>query len=410
MGLGLTLALSPVAAQEGPPPDEVPIAIDESTLYVASATAVLPNILTNDVPPTAICIVVPEACPPELDPVRDPLREAVGDAANLDLSTPVQPVPPDTVSVAYLGGNARYQSAILFQPPAVPAGHEIEQFDLVFQQAQPTFDMNSPSFRRIVLALFETIGTEDPEYFVNGLADALENQALDLSQRVGIEACPLTTPFEPGGAPMAQSEFDIPRDTETGELAIDCVLGSIGTFDPGGEAWRFDLAFAARAWASGDLENHGLLLRPIGSPNLAFGDPDPTTNAQVGLDIGTVAVAMATGVPAVFSPPAAPSNQPPTLAGGTGLDVGDPVGVGAPPVAAPAPPRDDPILAPPPTSSPPQAVQPARSQATNPWWMWLALPAFALGSWLALSGLAAPAVATDVHRSGAMTRLLAQRR
>ncbi|MDX1510891.1 MAG: hypothetical protein R3249_06070 [Nitriliruptorales bacterium] len=401
----LAIALSPVAAQEA---EAQPVEITDSTLYVASATAVLPRTLTADVPPTAACIVVPEICPPELDPIRDPARELVGDVASSDVPTLVHPVPPDHVAVSYLTGTPRYQSAILFEAPAPPPGEEVQSFDLVLAQAEPSYDMDSPAFRRMVLGLFVTIDNEDPVPFVESVVDALSNEEpVDLTRKIGIEACPLTAPFEPGGAPEGTSDRDMPRD-ETGEPAIDCVLGAIGAFDEPSGTWTFDLQFAARAWAAGELANHGVLLRPIGALNLAYGDPDPTTSAQIVLDLSSAALAVSSAPP----PPApGPAPAPPSLSGGTGFDVGDQVPLGLPPVAAPGPaPQPEQPSVTPPTANPPSAAVPIRTVIEQPWWMWLAIPAFLAGILLALSGFVAPATAVAVGEGGAMSHLLARRR
>lgn len=397
--------LLPAAAQEA---EESPAPIVESAVYVSSATGVLPRTVTSDVPPTAACVVVPEACPPELDPIRDPVRNLVGDVASSDVSTPVQPIAPDTVAVSFLGGALRYQSAIRFEAPSAPDGEEITQFDLVLAQGQPTFDMDSPAFRRIVLGVFEAVAPQDPQFIVDGLIDALENEEpLDLSQKVGIEACALLEPFEPSEPPMAQSDEQIPSD-ESGEPSIDCVLGGLGRFDEQQLTWTFDLRFAARAWATGEIDNHGVLLRPIGVQNLAFGDPDPTTSAQITLDLTSSASALATQpLPPPLAPPV--PAEPPTLAGGTGLQPGDPVPLGpplvTPPAAAPPGPAVEPPTAPPSVASDAVAAGPIE----QPWWMWLVLVAFAAGIRLALVGFAGTEAGTAASAAGAMSHLLARR-
>jgi hypothetical protein len=406
--LGLSLD-APVAAQEA---EEVQTPIEASAQYVGSATAMLPRTITSDVPPLAVCIVVPEACPPELDPVRDPLREAVGDAASSDVSAPLQPIPPGSIAVGYLGGATRHQAAILFDQPTPPAGEEITQFDLVLAQGQPTFDMDSPAFRRIVLGLFLSIGPQDPQPAVDGLVAALQDEEpVDLSQKVGIEACLLLAPFDPAEAPQGQSDEALPRDEETGEPAIDCVLGGLGTFDPDALTWTLDLRFAARAWASGEVENHGLLLRPIGVQNLAFGDPDPLTNAQVTLDLASATGLVATAVPP--SPPVAspaspsttvPGERPPTLSGGTGFGPGESVSLGLPSVTPPDTTTDRPEAASPATA--PLPTTPTRGPISQPWWIWLMPLVFVIGIRIAVAGFVGSATAPAAGPPGALTRLL----
>ena len=58
-------------------------------------------------------------------------------------------------------------------------------------------------------------------------------------------------------------------------------------FDAAARTWTFDLTFAVQAWTEGTdgdvLPNQGIMLRPVGAPNLAYGDPDFSTNWQVSL-------------------------------------------------------------------------------------------------------------------------------
>ena len=72
--------------------------------------------------------------------------------------------------------------------------------------------------------------------------------------------------------------------------------------------------FAARAWVDGTLANNGILLRPTGVPNLAFGDPDTSWFSQVALDgAGPYEASFATSepfVPAPFVPPPPPPACP----------------------------------------------------------------------------------------------------
>lgn len=419
--------LAPAAvAQEG---DEQQVEVESSALYASPPTDAIPRTLTNDFPPTAVCVVRPEICPPELDPVRDPLRSTLGEARRSGQASPVQPVPPDTVAVAYLGGATRYQSAIKFPVPPPPAGEEYVSFQLIIPQTQPSYDLDSPAFRRIVLGLFAAIGPQDPGIFFEGLVDALQNHDLvDLSHKIGIEACALTLPFEEGGAPQAFQSDEIPRD-EHGEPALNCIVGANGTYDAESGDWTFDLTFAAQDWTEGKLENHGILLRPTGGHNLAFGDPDLSNNAQVTLDITDVRVAMETAEP---PPPIEPFDDDFDFgeAGTEGMEftdggfvggfddgfasspmMGDDLGGFAdqPEVAQDdlAAPGEQPMTAEPDL----QAMAPVvREGPSNPWWMWLLIPAFMIGTYLTAQTLtAAPAAAAATQRPGAMSRLIARR-
>jgi hypothetical protein len=185
----------------------------------------------------------------------------------------------------------RYQTAVLFDTPSVPEGEDVMRYELTFQQGDPSYDANSPSFRRAVLGTFEAIGSQDPAKFGEGLAAALtEEDVIDTSKIIGVEACPLLGEFEAQGAPQAKDDSELPQqeadgDEDKTEPAVDCSLGGSGVYDEEAGVWRIDLAFTAQAWADGEIDNHGVLLRPIGAPNLAFGDADTTTNAQLALEL-----------------------------------------------------------------------------------------------------------------------------
>ncbi len=71
----------------------------------------------------------------------------------------------------------------------------------------------------------------------------------------------------------------------------DCLKGTTSVFDPAAGAWTFDLTFAAQAWARLDdpWPTRAILLRPVGAPNLAYGDPDLSTNFIVSLADGKAA-------------------------------------------------------------------------------------------------------------------------
>jgi hypothetical protein len=293
------LASAPAAAAEEGTEQEVEVT--DTALYAASVGDALPSTLTRDVPPEALCVLEPQLCPQELDPVRTVLRDVVGTTQQVP-AEPIHPIPPDTVAVSYLAGKPRYQSALRFAVPAPPADDDYGLVELVLAQSDPTYHLDSPAFRRVVLGTFAALGEQDPQVAVDGVVDALEREDLVGTEQVmGIEACPLTEPFEPGGAPFAQPDDDIPRSSEDDESpAVDCLFGSDGQYDEDEQVWRFDLTMAAAAWHAGELDNHGILLQPSGAPNLAFGDPDTSTNAQVVLDVTTAVLGMA------FQPPLPP--------------------------------------------------------------------------------------------------------
>jgi hypothetical protein len=119
-GLALVAAsLFPAAAEE---PDAEPVEITAAAIYATPVTDAVPSTLTEDVPPTAMCVLFPELCPAELEPARDLLRTTIGEASDEAPAEPVHPLPPDTIAVSYLGGVPRYQSALAFELPLVPGG------------------------------------------------------------------------------------------------------------------------------------------------------------------------------------------------------------------------------------------------------------------------------------------------
>lgn len=438
-------ALADEEADEGDP-----VEITESALYASPVTEAIPDTLTSEVPPTALCVLEPSLCPEESDEVRS----LVGDTLNTSLdevpAEPVHPVPPDTIAVSFLAGNPRYQSAIRVEVPEAPADHEYQRVELVLPQTDPSYHVDSPAFREVILGTFSAIGASDPELLAEGVADALaEEDLVSTEQLLGIEVCPLTAEFVPEGAPMAYSEEELPREEpegsdgsddgsdELGEVAVDCLRGASGLYDEDEQLWRFDLTFAAQAWADGDLDNHGLLLSPSGAPNLAFGDPDSSTNAQVVLDITEAALLVetmdATPPPPPDSsegsgnagPPAggngttgggsgsAPSggsssgggsSLPPSSGGGGGGSAG-----GAGGMDADGPPMDEGVAAAGGTQEDETQAMPASEETgiQRPWWVWLLVPAILGGAYLAHRSLLGGGMGAK-EPSGALARLSAK--
>jgi hypothetical protein len=470
MALGLTaFGLAPAAAQEDPGADPggdpeaeglpegdagEPIEISASTLYVSPATGALPPTLTNSVPPAAICVVAPQFCPGELDPVRSGAVGAIKTVQDQGRDFPVQPVPADSAAVSFLAGVPRYQTAILFDTPSVPEGEDVMLYELTFQQGQPSYDMNSPSFRRAILGTFETIGSQDPAKFGEGLAAALtEEDPIDTSKIISIEACPLLGEFEPQGAPQAKDDSELPQqeadgDEDKTEPAVDCTFGGNGVYDEEADVWRIDLAFTAQAWADGEIENHGVLLRPIGAPNLAFGDADTTTNAQLVLELDEVTASMETmeafepGDFGDFDSPEGGAEGGEAAFADEGFDGGDDFAAdssgdfdagggddfGAPADSGDFGGGDDEFAADAPevaddleggeidgeqeAALDAQAARPAGTEPFTPWWVWLVAPLLIGGAYLTGSAVMAPApigAAAAGGGGGALTRMLEKR-
>jgi hypothetical protein len=428
----------------GPPPEaeELDLEITESALWAHPVTDALPPTLTGSgVPPNAVCAVAPQFCPDALQPISDGLMDGTGTVQDEAEVSPVQPIPEGTIAASYLGGHERYESAIKFDVPDVPEGEEVSSFTVSLQMEQPSYDMNSPAFQDFFLAAFEFIGEQDPAILAERLPEVLQEDPIELdSDVIGMEACPLLEPFDPEGAPQAAHADDMPRDEETGEVLVDCVVGSGAMFDEDTERWSFDLTFAAEAWNSGEIENHGVVVRPTGGPNLAFGDPDTSTNAQIVLGLDDVTVAMDTAEPA---PEAAPLDDAPSLdddgdfgeepADGMdfeeesgGFDEGGDAGAdmggdsGAPDVDGPevaedmdAPAEGEAVDEPEVAASPQlDDATPAGGPVDAPWWIWLLVPAFAGGAYLVTNALTAPVTAAaggaGAGGGGAMSRLISK--
>lgn len=447
-----SVGLAPALAQEAEPGEEAtppapadagtPLEVEASTLYVSPTSDAIPPTLRNQFPPEAVCVVRPELCPQSAEPVRKGVVDGMKAVNDNEPPSPVQPVPPDTAAVSFLGGQPRYQTAVKFALPDVPAGQEIVSFTVTVPQSQPSYEVGSPAFRRAVLAVFETIGPQDPAVLADGLAAALEEDPVEVDpELIGIEACPLLSEFTPGGAPQASPDTAMPhrKEGDAEVVDVDCIFGT-NAVRAEGDNWVFDLTFTAAAWASGELQNHGLLLRPIGAPNLAFGDPDTSTTAQVALDLTAVTAAMETAEPAPPVEPMDTGGFPPAevadsgMAGGGfddagfaesgGFDDGSfedtgfadggefeetPLteeGDGALPGAEVADPAAD--------GSPQASAVPAGEEGpAQPWWVWLLVPVFVGGAYAtsqALTGAAGAAAAgTATAGGGALSRLMARR-
>src|SRR5690606_10613976 len=134
-----------------------------------------------------------------------------------------------------------------------------------------------------VLQIVSQLSEQDPQKILDAVQRALTGEVPLVTQTVtGIEACPIVEPWEAGSAQGAGLDGVRLPD-------VDCLLGPSGQLDPDTGPWTFGLACAARAWLDGrdgqSFPNEGILLRPVGAPNLAYGDPDLSTNWLVSLSI-----------------------------------------------------------------------------------------------------------------------------
>lgn len=418
--VGAVLAGGPAVAQDA---TEVDVPVTARALIAYPANDVIPDTLLGQFPPQVVCVVVPDACPESLEPVREPIAGVLREVDANQETSPLQPANPDGLTVTYTGGTPRYASAVQFELPEVPAGEEVDEFVVTFPQGQPSFSFDSPLFRRVVMAAIKTAGSQDPAVFQEQMAKALEEEPFTQPE-LGIEACPLTVPVpEDAAAPQSVPVRDISEENVDGELqpAVDCLYGSNGRFDPDAGTWAFDLTFAAKAWASGELPNNGILLRPTGAPNLAFGDPDTSTNAQVVLDVTespTAVFASSEPPPPVetLAPMAPPSSDSGTT-GGPSMVSQPPSSqiMASPPSQGSATPTTPPAEVAPPQTAPQAGGDGAEALAldpvaepgpSTPWTLWLLIVPFAGGAWLTARSLNEQVVATGPSRGGALTRLV----
>lgn len=427
--LGALLAAPSAMAQEEPAEVETPVTAKALIAYPLND--VVPDTLLSQFPPQVVCVVQPQACPEELNPVRDPVGGVLAEVDGNQETSPLQPANPDGLTVTYTGGTARYASALAVELPTVPEGHQVDEFVLRLPQGQPTFAFDSPAFRRIVLGAVSAAGAGDPAVFQEQLAKALQEEDPVGEPQLGIEACPLTVPIpEDAAAPRSAPARDVSTENADGEQveAVNCLYGSLGTFDADAGEWSFDLTFAMQAWNDGTLEPHGLLLRPTGAPNLAFGDPDTSTNAQTVLDVTEAPKAtFATSEPppppeplAPLPPPSQPSSTPassgtasgttapPPSSSGSSLSVPTPVSSGSTSTPTTTPPAE----VAPPASAPSAVEQPVAldaapaSQRSTPWTVWLLLVPFGGGAWLVSRSLGEQLTVPVGSSGGALTRLV----
>lgn len=422
--VGAMVAAPAAAAQEEP--EEVETPVEAKALVAYPLNDVIPDTILTAFPPQVVCLVEPQLCPESLKPVRDPIAENLGAVNDNQETSPFQPANPDGLTVTYTGGVPRYASAVRVTLPEVPEGHEVDQFVLRFPQGQPSFSFDSPAFRRIVLGAVAAAGAGDPAVFQEQLAKALEEEEPLAEPLMGIEACPLTVAIPEGAEPPRSTSIaSISEENVDGEQvpAVDCLYGANGTFDGDTQTWSFDLTFAAKAWNDGTLENRGVLLRPTGAPNLAFGDPDTSTNAQTVLDVSAPPTAtFASSEPPPPPAPLAPLPPPsqPSTASNSGTS---PSTVSAPPssgmFSAPPPspsggsstPTTPPAEVAPPETAPAEPApvaldaEPASAPGT-PWTVWLLLVPFVGGAVLVSRSLTEELAVATAGRGGALTRLV----
>lgn len=403
---------------DGVPDDARALEIDRQATYTYNLGHTVPPSVSNTFPPQAICLVIPDACSQDT-------RENITNREDLSLQdtveenqpedtaptvTPTHFAAPGDLPLSILAGAKRHEAAVKFALPDVPEGHQVDEFRLFFTQTDPTFHADSPMFRQSMVAALQLLVRQDPSEAPK-LADRdpLVGPFPDPELFNGLEVCPITAAFETG---ENQAGAEAPKDsTESDDPTLECGFGANGTpiaVGDDGVVWAFDLTLAANAWVEGDLANEGILIRPIGAPNLAHGDPDGSTSEQITLVGGEAEE----GAPE-FSIATSEKPEPITFGGfDSGTEVQGAQAQTFTETFGGAEGQQQPVDRPAPEPAPPvQQAAPAvlSGDPVTEWWVWLLLPIFLAGAYLTAQGLTAePMVAAE--RAGAMTRLVEARR
>ncbi len=408
-------------AQEGDgvPDDAQALAIDKQATYTHNLGNAVPPSVSNTFPSQAVCLVFPDACGEDAQEITNnedlSLRDTVEENQPEDTVPQVAPshfAQEGDLPLSVVAGAKRHESAVKFTLPDVAEGDQVDEFRVFFTQTDPTFHTDSPMFRQSMVAALQLLVRQDPSETPK-LADRdpLAGPFPDPELFNGLEVCPISTAFEEG---ENQAGTEAPKDsTESDDPTLECGFGANGTpiaVGDEGVVWAFDLTLAANAWVEGDLANEGILIRPIGAPNLAHGDPDFSTSEQVTLVGGEAEE----GAPE-FS--IATSEKPEPISFGdfdSGTQVQGSQAETFTEVLGGAETQQQPVDRPAPEPEPAPQVQQAAPAVLsgNPvteWWVWLLLPLLLAGAYLTAQGLTAePIVAAE--RSGAMTRLIEARR
>lgn len=418
-----SVGLGAAVAQEEPQaPEEMEQAeIDRSAYYQAPTEQLLPSTVVSEFPPGVVCIVRPELCPEELEPVTSPVEDGLGQAqeGSAEAEPEAAPMPPDTLPVSATGGHPDYRSALQFALPNVPEGQQVDSFKVYLTESDPSYSRSSPAFRQAVLAVLACFRGCDQEQFEKiSDAGAVEDDPLD------VEVCPISGEWEEG---EAQKDDKLPE--------VDCLYGATGTRIDTGDTvlWEFDLTFTMQGLAEDQLTYNGFLIRPANLPNLAYGDPDTTYNKQIAfarqagytvetseapepvatLDLGSGSSGGTTssGSSGGFSSaPAGGSSSSTDAFSAPGGQTSDEAAA-APQVADPA--AGDGAEQAPTAGSQEDTTLAAGGGDPEPasaWWVWSLVPIFLGGMYLTTQSLMAAPVAAGTERAGAMTRLIEKRR
>ncbi|MBA2608411.1 MAG: hypothetical protein H0U92_05710 [Actinobacteria bacterium] len=396
---------------------EAPAVVSREAYFTYPITQTTPPVLRNGFPPATACLVagivgVPQLCGTEVQQVA--ALAGLTDGLPLPITPDgdlAQPVAlPGTTPVGMSGGQPRYVSLAALNLPALASGQRYGKFELVLYQDGVNFAIESPALRDVVLQLVGQVGEQDPAKISDAITRAITGEVpLTTESITGIEACAVIQPWNAGRGQAASLDGSRLPD-------VNCLIGTTGAFDKAAKAWVFDLTFAAQAWTEGVdgqvLDNQGIMLRPLGAPNLAYGDPDFSTNWVVSLADSTSSNAnlrpliryttVTDDTGAVIDPgglvdlPASPTDDTP-------LDFGDAVdGVNAPSTGGSD--LGDPLAVPPART----ASRARTSHGSTPGWLWLVLPLALLVAFAFDEALGATPAAMR-RRPGALTKLEAAR-
>jgi hypothetical protein len=387
---------------------EGPATVTREAYFTTPITQITPPLLRAGFPPATACLVaglvgVEQLCGPEVQQLGGLL--GLSDGIPI-LVTPdgdlAQPVLPGTTPVGMIAGQQRYSSLLQIALPTLPAGERLARLELVLKADGLNFAIESPAVRDLVLQVVSQLAEQDPTKIVDAVERALSGEVPVVTDTItGIEACPAVEPWASGAAQGAGLDGTRLPD-------VNCLLGTTGAYDPAARTFTFDLTFAAQAWLEGKdgqpFANEGIVLRPLGAPNLAYGDPDLSTNWLVSLGTGS----NANGATPVLRYSTVPADPAPPASGGTGGGT-----AALPPLTGGGAPVDFGPLAPTGPASVGGALsarfaerEPHDGGGGTPGWVWLALPLGILGAVLLGQALGAEPSATR-RRPGALSHLVA---
>jgi len=262
--------------------------ISREAYYTYPITQTAPPLIRKGFPPATACLAaglagVPQICGSEAQQVAALLGLTDGLPIPItpdgDLAQPI--ALPGTTPVGMFGGQPRYLSLLALNLPALADGERYGSFELVLSEDGFNFAIESPATRAAVLAAVSQLEEQDPAKVADAVTSALTGDIPLATQTLtGIEACPVIQGWNAGRAQGANLDGSNVPD-------VDCLTGTTGVFDTKTRTWHFDLSFAVQAWTEGSggklLANQGIMLRPLGAPNFAYGDPDFSVNWVVSL-------------------------------------------------------------------------------------------------------------------------------